>query len=126
MPNLVQQAKARLLELNNFFNVELMKAKEAVEVDRLAWVRHERRVKVLIENLRNTRKNIIAVLSAATLYVASLINVLFNLLLTQSLVTKSVTSEHKNTMLTLQDIWHFYTYFPALKETLPSFDIDQY
>ena len=77
---LLEQAKARLLDLNCLIDSKLTKEKGSVDTDRLAWVRHERHAKALMERLRNTRNNITAVLSVSTLYVLSLTGVLSLLL----------------------------------------------
>ena len=77
MPSLLEQAKARLLDLNTLIYSELTKENNPAEADRLAWTRNERRVKELVKGLRNIRNNVVALLSASTLYVAALISFRF-------------------------------------------------
>ena len=75
IPSLLEQAKARLLDLNSLIDRKLTRGKSSVDTDRLAWVRHEQYAKALMERLRNARNNITAVLSISTLYVPSLTGV---------------------------------------------------
>ena len=71
IPLLLEEAKALLLHLKLTINTQLTKDSNPFEVDRLAWARHEREAKDLVESLRNIRSNITAVLSVAALYVTS-------------------------------------------------------
>jgi hypothetical protein len=68
---LLKKAAAKLLELEKLIHYELIKAKEDVRVDRVAWATHQKQVVRFQEQLRNIRHDITTVLSARTLYVGS-------------------------------------------------------
>ena len=66
---LLERAKEKLVELDKLIHYELVKPKEVVRVDRVAWATHQKHVVRLREELRNIRHDITAVLAAGSLYV---------------------------------------------------------